>query len=46
MKQIVPFTKRITFDTSVDEITSISLDKKVKNIGGKDLIENVYYYHI
>lgn len=32
MKQIVPFTKRITFDTSVDEITSISLDKKIKNI--------------
>lgn len=32
MKQIVPFTKRISFDTNVDEITSISLDKKIKNI--------------
>lgn len=32
MKQIVPFTKKISFDTSVDEITSISLDKTIKNI--------------
>lgn len=32
MKQIVPFTKKISFNTSVDEITSISLDRKVKNI--------------
>jgi len=32
MKQIVPFTKKIKFDTNVDEITSISLDKKVKEI--------------
>ena len=29
MKQIVPFTKTITFDTNVDEITSISLDKNI-----------------
>lgn len=32
MKQIVPFTRKIEFNTSVDEITSISLDKKVKEI--------------
>lgn len=32
MKQIVPFTRKISFDTSVDEITSISLDKTIKNI--------------
>jgi len=32
MKQIVPFTKKISFDTSVDEITSISLDRKIKNV--------------
>lgn len=32
MKQIVPFTKKISFDTNVDEITSISLDKTIKNI--------------
>ena len=32
MKQIVPFTKKIKFDTNVDEITSISLDKKIKEI--------------
>ena len=32
MKQIVPFTKKIEFNTNVDEITSISLDKKIKNI--------------
>lgn len=32
MKQIVPFTKKISFDTSIDEITSISLDKKIKEI--------------
>ena len=32
MKQIVPFTRKINFDTPVDEITSISLDKKIKNI--------------
>lgn len=32
MKQIVPFTRKICFDTSVDEITSISLDKTIKNI--------------
>ena len=29
MKQIVPFTKTITFNTNVDEITSISLDKNI-----------------
>jgi len=28
MKQIVPFTKNISFDTNVDEVTSISLDKR------------------
>ena len=32
MKQIVPFTKKISFDTTVDEITSISLDKTIKSI--------------
>ena len=32
MKQIVPFTKKIEFNTNVDEITSISLDKKIKEI--------------
>lgn len=32
MKQIVPFTKKISFNTSIDEITSISLDKKIKEI--------------
>lgn len=32
MKQIVPFTKKISFDTTVDEITSISLDKTIKNV--------------
>ncbi len=32
MKQIVPFEKKISFNTSIDEITSISLDKTVKNI--------------
>lgn len=32
MKQIVPFTRKISFDTTVDEITSISLDKTIKNI--------------
>lgn len=32
MKQIVPFTKNIQFDTNVDEITSISLDKKVNDV--------------
>lgn len=32
MKQIVPFTKKIEFDTTVDEITSISLDKKIKEV--------------
>lgn len=32
MKQIVPFTKKINFNTSVDEITSISLDKKIKDV--------------
>ena len=32
MKQIVPFTKKIKFDTNVEEITSISLDKKIKEI--------------
>ena len=28
----MPFTRKISFDTSVDEITSISLDKTIKNI--------------
>lgn len=32
MKQIVPFTRTIDLDTSVEEITSISLDKKVNSI--------------
>ena len=32
MKQIVPFSKKIEFNTNVDEITSISLDKKIKEI--------------
>lgn len=32
MKQIVPFTKKISFDTTVDEITSISLDKTIKSV--------------
>jgi len=32
MKQIVPFTKKIKFDTNVDEVTSISLDKKIKEV--------------
>lgn len=32
MKQIVPFTKNIDFDTNVDEIISISLDKRVDDI--------------
>lgn len=32
MKQIVPFTRKIEFNTNVDEITSISLDKKIKQI--------------
>ncbi len=32
MKQIVPFTKNIDFETNIDEITSISLDKKVDDI--------------
>ena len=32
MKQIVPFTRTINFDTPVEEITSISLDKKINEI--------------
>lgn len=32
MKQIVEFTKDIEFDTNVDEVTSISLDRKVNNV--------------
>lgn len=32
MKQIIPFTKKIDFKTNVEEITSISLDKKVNEI--------------
>ena len=32
MKQIVPFTKRIPFDTNIDEITSISLDKRINEV--------------
>ena len=32
MKQIVPFTRKIEFNTNVDEITSISLDKKIDSI--------------
>lgn len=32
MKQIVPFARKIEFNTNVDEITSISLDKKIDSI--------------
>lgn len=32
MKQLVPFTKNINFETNVDEVISISLDKKISKI--------------
>ena len=32
MKKIVPFIKNIDFETNIDEITSISLDRKVNKI--------------
>lgn len=32
MKQIVEFTREINFDTNVDEVVSISLDKRVNNV--------------
>lgn len=45
MKQIVPFTKRISFDTSVDEITSISLDRKIKEINDS-IISGVFNLYL
>ena len=41
MKQIVPFTRKIEFSTSVDEITTISLDRKVNKIDG-NIISGVF----
>ena len=43
MKQIVPFTKKISFNTNIDEITSISLDKKTNETKKK---VNVIVYFI
>ena len=37
MKKIVPFIKTINFDQNVDEVTSISLDRKVNNINNKEI---------
>jgi len=37
MKQIVPFTKKISFSTNVEEITSISLDKMVRSFKDNEI---------
>lgn len=37
MKKIVPFIKTINFDQNVDEVTSISLDRKVNDINNKEI---------
>ena len=44
MKQIVPFTKNIDFDTNVDEIISISLDKKVSEIKDGHIVGTLDLY--
>lgn len=44
MKQIVPFTKNIDFDTNVDEIISISLDKKVSDIRDGHIVGTLDLY--
>ena len=42
MKQIIPFTKDITFKTNIEEISSISLDEDL-NLLGDDLISGNFY---
>lgn len=42
MKQIIPFTKDITFKTKIGELTSISLDNDL-TLKGEDLITGNFY---
>ena len=42
MKQIIPFTKDITFKTNIEEICSISLDEDL-NLLGEDHISGNFY---
>ncbi len=44
MKQIVPFTKNIDFETNIDEITSISLDKKVEEVKDGHILGTLELY--
>lgn len=37
MKKIVPFIKNIDFDTNIEEVVSISLDKKINNINSSEI---------
>ena len=37
MKKIVPFIKNIDFDTNIEEVVSISLDKKINNINSGEI---------
>lgn len=42
MRQIIPFTKEITFKTKIGELTSISLDNDLQ-LKGEDLITGNFY---
>lgn len=42
MKQVIPFTKDITFKTKIGELTSISLDNDLE-LKGEDLITGNFY---
>lgn len=44
MKQIVPFTKSINIDTDIDEIISISLDKKVEDVNNGHILGTLDLY--